>query len=103
MLGDTMKIYQERRAKIKLDLFSDPWLLDGVRIFSEDPYNFVRLTNFSYWGISSDEFIRILAEVKEEEKSSNIKAGRFIDLTKTENTEKKTLKTEDEKLKEQQE
>ena len=42
-------------------------------------------------------------EVKEEEKSSNIKAGRFIDLTKTENTEKKTLKTEDEKLKEQQE
>lgn len=42
-------------------------------------------------------------EVKEEENSSKIKAGRFIDLTKTENTEKKTLKNEDEKLKEQQE
>lgn len=42
-------------------------------------------------------------EVKEEENSSKIKAGRFIDLTKTENSEKKTLKIEDEKLKEEQE
>lgn len=42
-------------------------------------------------------------EVKEEENSSKIKAGRFIDLTKTENSEKKTLKIEDEKLKEEHE
>lgn len=67
MLGDTMKIYQERRAQIKLDLVSDPWLLDGVRIFSDDPYNFLRLTEFSYFGISNEEFLRVLSEVKEEE------------------------------------
>ena len=42
-------------------------------------------------------------EVKEEENSSNIKAGRFIDLTKTDNTEKKTLKIEYKELKEEQE
>lgn len=42
-------------------------------------------------------------EVKEEENSSKIKAGRFIDLTKTENTEKKNLKIEDKELKEEQE
>lgn len=67
MLGDTMKIYQERRAQIKLDLVSYPWLLDGVRIFSDDPYNFLRLTEFSYFGISNEEFLRVLSEVKEEE------------------------------------
>ena len=67
MLGDATKIYQERRAKIKSDLLSNPWLLDGVRIFSEDSYNFVRLTDFSYFGISDDEFLRVLSEVKEEE------------------------------------
>ena len=37
-----------------------------------------------------------IEKVKEEEKSSKLKSGRFIDLSKTENTEKKTLKTEDE-------
>lgn len=41
-------------------------------------------------------------EVKEVEKSSKIKVGRFIDLTHTENTEKKTLKIEDIKFKEQE-
>lgn len=40
-----------------------------------------------------------IEKVKEEEKSSKLKAGRFIDLTKTENTEKKTLKTEDKEVK----
>lgn len=42
-----------------------------------------------------DKAEEVSLEVKNEEKSSKIKAGRFIDLTKTENTEKKTLKTED--------
>lgn len=37
----------------------------------------------------------VVEEIKDEEKSNNIKAGRFIDLTKSEDTEKKTLKTED--------
>lgn len=67
MLGDATKIYRERREKIKSDLLSDSWLLDGVRIFSEDSYNFVRLTDFSYFGISDDEFLRVLSEVKDEE------------------------------------
>lgn len=77
MFGDTRKIYQARRQKIKEDLAADSWLLDGVRIFSEDSYNFVRLTDFSYFGISNEEFLRVLSEVKEEEEE-RIKEERNI-------------------------
>ena len=67
MFGDTRKIYQERRQRIKQDLVEDPWLLDGARIFSDDSYNFIRLTDFSYWGISAEEFSKVLKEVKQDE------------------------------------
>lgn len=51
-----------------------------------------------------EKVIKVSEDENEEEKSSKLKSGRFIDLTKTENTEKKTLNIdqEDEKLQEEQ-
>ena len=51
-----------------------------------------------------EKVIEVSEEGNEEEKSSKLKSGRFIDLTKTENTEKKTLNIdqEDEKLQKEQ-
>lgn len=51
-----------------------------------------------------EKVIKVSEDEYEEEKSSKLKSGRFIDLTKTENTEKKTLNIdeEDEKLQEEQ-
>lgn len=62
MIGDLNKFFYERQVeKIK----ADAYLSDGARIFYDSPYNFSRLTGFSFDCLSIDDSKKILSEVKE--------------------------------------
>ena len=50
-----------------------------------------------------EKVVEVSEEENKEEKSNKLKSGRFIDLTKTENTEKKTLNIDEEAEKPQEE
>lgn len=50
-----------------------------------------------------EKVVEVSEEKNKEEKSNKLKSGRFIDLTKTENTEKKTLNIDEEAEKPQEE
>lgn len=62
MIGDLNRFFYERQfEKIK----ADAYLSDGARIFYDSPYNFSRLTGFSFDCLSIDDSKKILSEVKE--------------------------------------
>lgn len=68
MFGKAQKKYQEmKKTTIKKSIKDDDYLIDGARIFSNDPYNFVRLTNFKTdFKINNEDMTEILNEVKNE-------------------------------------
>lgn len=53
--------YKYHFEKIK----TDAYLSDGARVFYDSPYNFSRLTGFSFECLSVDDSKKILREVKE--------------------------------------
>lgn len=73
MLSRAKKSYRDiNKSLIKKEIESDPYLLDGARIF-RDRWNFCRLTDFEETktgikvrDISKEDFECILQEIKEE-------------------------------------